>query len=278
MPRSWKSSAFQVERRRLDARSSIERGGKVPADRRGRRLMTPPLAYDYAVPRAYCERRGCAGRRRLVPEADALFARQRLEQEPGRRPHVPSRVGRQTISSTRKHGRGARGSISPRASCSASGPAVNADRATRGSCRRARHAGDAAGRSRGDLRRQISVRSARRRRADRCRMPASVRSRMRRTASRSQWSARWKSCRGCFRSGCGRQDDGARSRCRSRRWCRVSFKPALLAAGGRRAECWSHDQHVVAHAWLRRFGFVATRALKRGRSGERFILFGWEVS
>lgn len=62
------------------------------------------------------------------------------------------------------------------------------------------------------------------------------------------------------------------------RWARSEFKSMLLAAGGRRAEVWTHDAHAWAHRWLRHFGFRAeTPPLTRGRNGERYMLFGWEV-
>lgn len=56
------------------------------------------------------------------------------------------------------------------------------------------------------------------------------------------------------------------------RWIR----PAMLAAGARRAEARSHAEHADAHRWLTWLGFVAeTRLPDFGRGGEEFILFAW---
>lgn len=58
----------------------------------------------------------------------------------------------------------------------------------------------------------------------------------------------------------------------ARRW----IKPAMLAAGGRRAEARSHAAHSEAHRWLTWLGFVAeSRMPEFGRNGEEFILFVW---
>lgn len=52
--------------------------------------------------------------------------------------------------------------------------------------------------------------------------------------------------------------------------------PALLVAGGRRAECRSHAAHETAHRWLVRLGFVPeARLWGLGKAGEDFILFAW---
>jgi len=52
--------------------------------------------------------------------------------------------------------------------------------------------------------------------------------------------------------------------------------PAMLVAGGRRAECRSHVDHEAAHRWLARLGFVAEAKLwDMGKAGEDFILFVW---
>ena len=62
------------------------------------------------------------------------------------------------------------------------------------------------------------------------------------------------------------------------RWARAEFKSKLIEAGGQRAEVWTHDAHSWAHRWLRHFGFRAeTSPVRRGRNGERYMLFGWEV-
>jgi hypothetical protein len=54
------------------------------------------------------------------------------------------------------------------------------------------------------------------------------------------------------------------------------LKPAMLAAGVRRAEARSAAAHASAHAWLIRLGFVAEVRLRDfGRDGEEFILFAW---
>lgn len=58
----------------------------------------------------------------------------------------------------------------------------------------------------------------------------------------------------------------------ARRW----IKPAMLDAGGRRAEARSHASHSEAHRWLTWLGFVAeSRMPEFGRNGEEFILFVW---
>jgi len=54
------------------------------------------------------------------------------------------------------------------------------------------------------------------------------------------------------------------------------LKPAMLAAGARRAEARSASTHFFAHEWLIRLGFVAEVRLRDfGRDGEEFILFAW---
>jgi hypothetical protein len=60
------------------------------------------------------------------------------------------------------------------------------------------------------------------------------------------------------------------------RWCKTTFKAALLSTGARRAEAWSLVGHRSAHAWLMWFGFKPECEATRGKAGERFILFGWE--
>lgn len=54
------------------------------------------------------------------------------------------------------------------------------------------------------------------------------------------------------------------------------MRPAMLAAGARRAEARSHAEHAHAHRWLGWLGFVAeARLADFGKDGEEFILFSW---
>jgi hypothetical protein len=57
------------------------------------------------------------------------------------------------------------------------------------------------------------------------------------------------------------------------------MRPAMLAAGARRAEARSSADHATAHAWLARLGFVAECRLPGyGKAGEEFIQFAWRRS
>jgi hypothetical protein len=59
---------------------------------------------------------------------------------------------------------------------------------------------------------------------------------------------------------------------------RRAMIPALLVAGGRRAECCSDAEHQDAHRWLVRLGFVPeARLWSYGKRGEDFILFAWRA-
>jgi hypothetical protein len=59
-----------------------------------------------------------------------------------------------------------------------------------------------------------------------------------------------------------------------------SMIPALLAAGGHRAECRSIDGHEDAHRWLEYLGFIREGAPQRdfGRNRETFHLYAWRLS
>jgi len=61
------------------------------------------------------------------------------------------------------------------------------------------------------------------------------------------------------------------------RWCATRFRALCAGTGALRAECWSMEGHREAHAWLRWLGFVPDCVAVRGRGGERFVLFGYEV-
>ena len=55
-----------------------------------------------------------------------------------------------------------------------------------------------------------------------------------------------------------------------------ALRPAMLAAGGRRAEARSDARHDAAHAWLMRLDFRPEVRLREfGVGGEEFILFAW---
>ena len=57
------------------------------------------------------------------------------------------------------------------------------------------------------------------------------------------------------------------------------MRPAMLKAGGHRAECRSIVGHDVAHAWLDRLGFRCEARLPDfGKDREEFLLFAWRLS
>lgn len=63
------------------------------------------------------------------------------------------------------------------------------------------------------------------------------------------------------------------------RFCMQAIRPAMIAAGCRRAEARSAATHAQAHAWLHRLGFVAECRLPAyGKDNEEFILFAWRRS
>lgn len=63
------------------------------------------------------------------------------------------------------------------------------------------------------------------------------------------------------------------------RWGLRSLKPAMLAAGGHRAECRSIEWHHEAHRWLELLGFVREAVLPDvGKNRETFIQFAWRLS
>jgi hypothetical protein len=57
------------------------------------------------------------------------------------------------------------------------------------------------------------------------------------------------------------------------------IKPAMLAAGGHRAECRSIEGHDSAHRWLDWLGFRCEAQLPDcGKGRETFLLFAWRAS
>lgn len=57
------------------------------------------------------------------------------------------------------------------------------------------------------------------------------------------------------------------------------IRPAMLAAGGHRAECRSIVGHTSAHAWLTWLGFRCEARLPDfGKGREEFLLFAWRAS
>ncbi len=63
------------------------------------------------------------------------------------------------------------------------------------------------------------------------------------------------------------------------RWGLRVLKPAMLAAGGHRAECRSIANYHAAHRWLESLGFVREAALPDcGKARETFIQYAWRLS
>ncbi len=63
------------------------------------------------------------------------------------------------------------------------------------------------------------------------------------------------------------------------RWIRRAMIPALLAAGGHRAECRSIEDHVTAHRWLESLGFVREAVLPDcGKGRETFYQYAWRLT
>jgi hypothetical protein len=63
------------------------------------------------------------------------------------------------------------------------------------------------------------------------------------------------------------------------RWALRSLKPAMLAAGGHRAECRSIETHGTAHRWLESLGFVREAVLPDcGKNRETFYQYAWRLS
>lgn len=63
------------------------------------------------------------------------------------------------------------------------------------------------------------------------------------------------------------------------RWGLRVLKPAMLAAGGHRAECRSIADHHTAHRWLASLGFVREAALPDcGKRRETFYQYAWRLS
>jgi len=62
------------------------------------------------------------------------------------------------------------------------------------------------------------------------------------------------------------------------RWAVGVLKPAMLGAGGHRAQCLSITDRGDAHRMLERFGFVREATLhQRGRGRETFHLYAWRM-
>ncbi len=63
------------------------------------------------------------------------------------------------------------------------------------------------------------------------------------------------------------------------RWGLLVLKPAMLAAGGHRAECRSVATHTTAHRWLESLGFVREAVLPDcGKGRETFFQYAWRLS
>jgi hypothetical protein len=63
------------------------------------------------------------------------------------------------------------------------------------------------------------------------------------------------------------------------RWIRRTMIPAMLAAGGHRAECRSIAGHETAHRWLESLGFLREAVLPDcGRGRETFFQYAWRLS
>lgn len=74
-------------------------------------------------------------------------------------------------------------------------------------------------------------------------------------------------------------DDWPRVAAGTTRWGLRVLKPALLAAGGHRAECRALIDHEAAQRWLRRLGFAREAVLPDcGRARETFVQFAWRLS
>jgi hypothetical protein len=55
--------------------------------------------------------------------------------------------------------------------------------------------------------------------------------------------------------------------------------PAIVKSGGWRGQCYSHEDHHEAHAWLKWLGFECEGTMREfGRDGSDFFMFGWRVS
>lgn len=63
------------------------------------------------------------------------------------------------------------------------------------------------------------------------------------------------------------------------RWAWRVMQPAMLAAGGHRAECRSIADHHTAHRWLESLGFVREAVLPDcGTHRETFHQYAWRLS
>ena len=63
------------------------------------------------------------------------------------------------------------------------------------------------------------------------------------------------------------------------RWGLRVMKPAMLAAGGHRAECRSIADHHTAHRWLESLGFTREAVLPDcGKGRETFFQYAWRLS
>lgn len=52
--------------------------------------------------------------------------------------------------------------------------------------------------------------------------------------------------------------------------------PVWAEEGGHRLECWSHDQHTVAHRWLEALGARPEQTANGyGKGGETFLCYAW---
>lgn len=84
---------------------------------------------------------------------------------------------------------------------------------------------------------------------------------------------------GAYQVGMFATDDWPRVALGLTRWLRRSMIPAMLAAGGHRAECRSIAGHHTAHRWLESLGFVREAVLPDcGKGRETFYQFAWRLS
>ncbi len=84
---------------------------------------------------------------------------------------------------------------------------------------------------------------------------------------------------GAYQVGMFATDDWPKVAVGLTRWGLRSLKPALLAAGGHRAECRSIATHDTAHRWLETLGFVREAVLPDcGKGREAFFQYAWRLS
>ena len=54
--------------------------------------------------------------------------------------------------------------------------------------------------------------------------------------------------------------------------------PSIIKRGGWRGQCYSHEDHTEAHAWLKWLGFEHEGTMRQfGRDGSDFLMFAWRA-